>query len=194
MKGPVLEGEKVLLRPWKELLDDANLRRVYRWSRDKEVMYWMGFLPTPLSFPEFARNVRQHASRTEGKLLTFGILDKSGRLIGRITCYNIDATLKEGEIGIVIGEKYLWGKGYGSDALRTFINYLFLEKGFKRVHLRTIKGNLRAQRCFARCGFQNTARRVMLSLETGEFEGVEMELWADEFLRQTRTQSEVQDE
>ncbi|RLC80394.1 MAG: N-acetyltransferase [Chloroflexi bacterium] len=181
MKGVVLKGERVILRPWKELLTEENLRRVYRWNRDEEVMYWMGFNPTSLSFREFAGNIRQLAAREKKSSVSFGILDKSGRLIGRITCYGIDRKAQEAEIGILIGEKRLWGKGYGSDALRTLLGYLFREMGLKRVYLRTIKGNLRAQRCFAHCGFHKTARQLTLSLEIGDVEGIEMELLADEF-------------
>lgn len=53
-----------------------------------------------------------------------------------------------------IGEKSFWDKGYGSDALATFLKYIFEVKGFKKLYLRVYEDNKRAIRCYEKCGFK----------------------------------------
>ena len=189
MSEPVLKGRKVTLRPWDELLTEEYLRIVYRWNQDTEVMYWMGVPPVSLPFEEFAGRMRRFSSRNAGRNITYGVLDEAGTLIGRITCYNIDRKSGEGEIGILIGEKALWGRGYGSDALCTFVDYLFRRKGFRKLRARTFWDNTRALRCFTRCGFRIRGR-VTLHMETGVFQGLALELTAREFYTHVKPRQE----
>jgi RimJ/RimL family protein N-acetyltransferase len=43
--------------------------------------------------------------------------------------------------------------GYGSDAVMTLISHVFGELALDRVYLDTLDWNVRAQRCFQKCGF-----------------------------------------
>ncbi|MCS7286834.1 MAG: GNAT family N-acetyltransferase [Anaerolineae bacterium] len=181
MESLCLRGERVILCPLQELLTDENLRRIYSWHRDQEIMFWMGCRPVRSSFANFASWFRC-AVRKLSTEMAFGIINGGGELIGRISCYGLDEAKKEAEIGILIGEKGFWGKGYGQDALVTFLRYLFEEVGLRKVRLRTLYKNLRARRCFSRCGFQES-RRLTLSLEIGEVPGVEMTLSAEDFYK-----------
>lgn len=78
-------------------------------------------------------------------------------------------TLRPGEnaarIGIVIGERDQWGKGYGKDAVMTLLRYLFREKNIGRVELDTNFSNVRARRCFEACGFHTIEPAALLSGE-----------------------------
>ena len=73
--------------------------------------------------------------------------------------YDLDSVNLEAELGIVIGDRDHWGNAYGYDAVTTLLEYMFTVKGLKRVYLHTLEWNERAQRCFAKCGF-NTVRPV----------------------------------
>lgn len=181
MKSLCLKGERVILCPLQELLTDENLKRIYSWHRDQEIMFWMGRRPVKSSFAKFASWFRC-TIRKPGLERAFGIINGEGELIGRISYYGLDEVKKEAEIGILIGEKGLWGKGYGQDALVTLLRYLFEEVGLRRVRLRTLYKNLRARRCFSRCGFQES-RCLIFSLEIGEVPGVEMTLSAEDFYK-----------
>ncbi len=183
MENRHLKGEKVTLRPLIELLNQENLQKIYTWHKDPEIMFWLGLKPVNSSFSKFASWFRNTLEKL-GPELAFGITDGEGKLIGRISCYGLDKGGREGEVGILIGEKSLWGKGYGQDALLTLLRYLFGELGLKRVRLRTMERNMRARRCFSHCGFREN-RRLTLSLEIGEVPGVEMTLSAEEFYQKT---------
>ena len=53
----------------------------------------------------------------------------------------------------MIGDRDYWDKGYGEDTVATLVDYIFRETGLKRVYLKTLESNSRAQKCFQKCGF-----------------------------------------
>ena len=53
----------------------------------------------------------------------------------------------------MIGDREYWGKGFGSDALITMVHHIFYEVRLRRIYLHTLDSNIRAQRCFEKCGF-----------------------------------------
>ncbi len=60
--------------------------------------------------------------------------------IGNINAY-IDAANGVADIGIMIGEKGTWGRGYGVDAWKAVCRYLFLSMGIRKVTAGTIVTN-----------------------------------------------------
>jgi RimJ/RimL family protein N-acetyltransferase len=90
--------------------------------------------------------------------------------------YNADFHRKEAEIGVTIGLREYWGRGYGTDLLRTFAGYLFESLSLERIYLKTLDWNLRAQRCFENAGFTRygTSRRgeynfILMDIRRGEY-------------------------
>jgi RimJ/RimL family protein N-acetyltransferase len=67
--------------------------------------------------------------------------------------YNVNETKGEAEIGIVIGNRDYWDKGCGTDTVAALVNRIFRETNLKRLYLKTLDWNLRAQKCFKKCGF-----------------------------------------
>src|SRR4030043_431789 len=49
--------------------------------------------------------------------------------------------------------KNSWNRGYGADAILATLNHFFSQNHIKRVHLKTLNWNIRAQKCFQKCGF-----------------------------------------
>jgi RimJ/RimL family protein N-acetyltransferase len=60
----------------------------------------------------------------------------------------------DGMIGIAIGERDYWGKGYGTDATRLIVQYGFIELNLQRVTLGVHAYNSRAVRAYEKAGFQ----------------------------------------
>ena len=177
----ILRGRKVILRSYEDGFTDDELARIYRWSRDEEVLRWSGGSPTPLTFEEFKERFKRERLRPDPRREIFAIFTPEGELIGRVGCFAIDRKEGQAELGIVIGEKDYWGQGYGSDAVITFLQHIFETEGLQRVYLFTFTHNLRAQRCFAKCGFKRMGVVRRFSVELGEHEGVEMEIRREEF-------------
>jgi RimJ/RimL family protein N-acetyltransferase len=61
-------------------------------------------------------------------------------------------------MGIGLGEREDWNKGYGTDAVRLILRYAFLELNLHRVSLSVFEYNLRAQRAYEKAGFRVEGR------------------------------------
>ena len=62
-------------------------------------------------------------------------------------------------MGITIGERDYWGRGYGRDAVQhARRSTSSASTGFRRVYLKTLDWNVRAQRAFERSGFRICGR------------------------------------
>jgi RimJ/RimL family protein N-acetyltransferase len=79
------------------------------------------------------------------------------RLIGFLGL-GMDLIHGEAWVGIGIGERDDWNKGYGSDAMKICLRYAFLELGVQRVSLGVFEYNPRAQRSYEKVGFQFEGR------------------------------------
>lgn len=64
----------------------------------------------------------------------------------------------EAWIGIGIGEREFWGKGYGTDMLKLALQYAFTELNVHRVSLGLMDYNLRALRAYEKVGFRLEGR------------------------------------
>jgi RimJ/RimL family protein N-acetyltransferase len=191
-------GQKTGLRPFEEPLTDLEVARVYQWSRDPELLRWSGGTPTDLTFEEFRGHLREEGRNGSVHRRAFFIVTRpfdgvhpehgrraqGGELIGRIGCFAIDWGKREGELGIVIGDSANWGHGYGRDAVTTLLRHLFETTSLERITLFTFPENVRAQRCFAACGFRTLATARRFSPDLGEYNSVEMEITCREFLEQ----------
>lgn len=178
-------GDKTGLRPFEDPLSDSEIEQVYRWSRDPSLLQWSGGNPIELTLAEFSERIRHESAHPPTDRRMFFVVTHGGELIGRIGCFALDQIGRAGELGIVIGERKYWGMGYGRDAITTFLAHLFETTTLERINLYTYAENIRAQKCFAACGFRNLGASRRLSSDLGEFEGLEMEITRQEFLQRT---------
>jgi RimJ/RimL family protein N-acetyltransferase len=179
----VVEGKKTSLRPASMGFTEAELRRRYRWSQDDVLQYWSGSIPGGRSFEQFVTTLAQRDWPPDGKRISYAIFTHAQDLIGMVSCYNIDRRHRTGELGIYIGEKRHWGKGYGTDALIAFLRYLFSDHDFDLIYLHTYESNLRAQRSYSRVGFETTERRRRYSPRLGYHQELRMHISRESFER-----------
>lgn len=144
---------QVTLKPFTDTLTEEEWRRFYECFRDPEIAEWNGSRPLKMPVWLFKRVVMGEVSR--GDRLGFGILDERGEWLGTVELYEL--TRSEATLGILIGAKDRWGRGYGSDAVKAVLAYAFTRMSLKKVRLRTYRHNLRAQRAFEKAGFRFVA-------------------------------------
>lgn len=75
------------------------------------------------------------------------------RPIGVVGLEDINWRDRNSEFGIIVGEPDFWGKGYGSDALRTILDVGFRWFNLHRIFLHVVAENARAIRSYEKCGF-----------------------------------------
>jgi|YNPNPStandDraft_1061719.scaffolds.fasta_scaffold123744_1 RimJ/RimL family protein N-acetyltransferase len=152
----VITGEKVRLRS-KTIKDAAN---DYQWRKDEELSRLDAAIPLSISYGEYLLFYGEELYGATDDHFRFGIETLDGRHIGNCAIYNIDRFRREAELGVMIGDRAYWGRGYGSDAVSTLVRHVFASTDLKRLHLKTLEWNVRAQKCFRKCGFVPFGRRV----------------------------------
>lgn len=154
-----IEGEKINLR--KVGVDDFD--KIIKWHQNKILTYLAG--------NRLPKNKEECKDRyLKNNLLNYilAIEDKSGNFVGEIEINHIQWKEKIAELFMYIGEENLWGKGYGTEALSMFIDYIFKVMGFKTIYLRVYESNKRAIRCYEKCGFK---KKGILKLKNHKSQG-----------------------
>lgn len=149
-------GNKVRLRD--KRLSDA--RNDYKWQTNPELARLDAMPLLTTSFPKYLLDYTTALRYPTPTRHTFAIETFDGKHIGNCVYYNINATEDEAELGIMIGDGDCQDKGYGTDAVATLVNHIFRQTNLKRLHLKTLDWNQRAQKCFQRCGFTPYGHRA----------------------------------
>jgi RimJ/RimL family protein N-acetyltransferase len=86
--------------------------------------------------------------------------------IGTMTAY---AAVHHGtvDLGIMIGEHAVWGKGYGQDAWDTLLQAVLATEGVRKITAGTLDCNLGMLRIFERSGMQKEAVRLAQEIVDG---------------------------
>lgn len=119
-----------------------------KWMNDPEVTEFLDLEP-PMGMEQ---EEAWFDSLSKSEMDVFSIDTMDGKLIGNLGLLKTDWVSRKVMIGIVIGEKEYWGKGYGTDAMITILRYLFEEQNMNRVYLEVDPTNKRAISCYENCG------------------------------------------
>ncbi len=125
----------------------------YTWQTDPELAHLTATIPITTSLTDYLLEYASQINHEHPSKHQFAIKTRDGRHIGNCACYGIDKAKGEAEIGIMIGDRRYWDKGYGTNAVSSLVQYTFNQVNSIRIHLKTLESNKRAQRCFFKCGF-----------------------------------------
>jgi RimJ/RimL family protein N-acetyltransferase len=125
----------------------------YSWQTDPELAALDAVTPSSLTYDEYLARYAVELRYPSSHRRRFAIETLDGEHIGNCTYYAIDHKRGEAEIGIMIGNRDYWDKGYGADAINKLLKYIFGQTRLDRLYLKTLVTNTRAQKCFTRCGF-----------------------------------------
>ncbi|AHB13232.1 MULTISPECIES: GNAT family N-acetyltransferase [Dehalococcoides] len=172
----MIHAQGKLTRLRDKRLEDASLD--YIWQTDPELSRLDAAEPLTIPFRTFLGEYIFVLENSLSLRVQFGIETLRGEYIGYCACYNWDRAAGEAEAGIMIGQKEYWGKGYGSDALGLMVGYVFENTSLKRLYLKTLSDNTRAQCAFKKCGFKPFGER-----ESGQHRFIMMELLKANWLK-----------
>ena len=151
--APRVIAEGILVRLREKQIEDAW--RDYTWRKDRELADYDATRPIAMTFRAYTATMTEDLRRPSKFRRTYAIEDcENGRHIGNVMYYGYDRERAEGELGITIGDRDYWGRGYGSEAARLLLDHLFDELGLRRVYLHTLTWNHRAQGAFRKAGFR----------------------------------------
>lgn len=176
-RSEVVPGDRIFL----SVLQRSDLPLFARWFSDLELTMYLGqpgMAYTPEQEEEwYERTVRDRDSKT------FAIIVRDGqRLIGTVSLTSIDQRRQRATLGIAIGDKEAWGKGYGSEAVRLMCAYGFAFLNLYSVNLWVLGCNRRAHQAYLKTGFREAGRlRGGILFDGARYDDILMEITRDEF-------------
>ena len=150
----MISGARVKLRP--KALGDAG--DDYAWQTDPELAQLDAALLLTISFKQYLREYTWELHFPSSSRCQFAVEAPDGKHIGNCAYYDVNEAKGEAELGIMIGNRNYWDEGYGADTVTTLLSYIFQQTNLNRVYLKTLDLNIRAQKCFQKCGFQPYGR------------------------------------
>jgi len=164
----ILKGEHVRLGA----VDHEELGRAYAvWNKDSELTRYLD-----------ARMVSLHSTKRISNFFEKEMEDlapashyftiralEDNRLLGDINLDVInDWGSRDSFVGLGIGDRRDWGKGYGTDAMKVMLRFAFTEINLRRVTLTVFEYNPRAIRSYEKVGFQHEGRLRSALLRDGK--------------------------
>lgn len=169
------------------LCDDSPevLAKAYvKWDRDTEQHRLADSDPAQLwsekKLKEFVEKRAEKRSRSFG----FSIRTLADdTLIGGVGLWISSWTHADTWLGISIGERDYWGKGYGTDAMHLAVQYAFVELNLRRVSLGLHAYNERALKSYQKVGFTLEGRMRGEGIRDGvRFDSLWMGILREEWL------------
>ncbi len=147
-------------KPWKSRMTllrtyvESDLEHWMQWFNDEEIVQYL-CLETPYTSEDAENYFEKRKTSFDG--LYFTVSDRNTREpIGTasVKAKSCDVHSHVGDLAICLGEKQLWGQGYGTEIVRELLSIGFGILGFQKISLQVFKENIAALRMYERCGFQ----------------------------------------
>ncbi|MHA1296088.1 MAG: GNAT family N-acetyltransferase [Promethearchaeota archaeon] len=149
----------------------SDLSKFVKWLNEPDITEFLTIIP-PLTCEQEQKWYEEMYS--DDARINFSIdLNETGELIG--TCgFNINRIYKYAHLGIILGEKKYWNKGYGTKCLKLLINHIFSNYEFERIELDVFEYNLRAIRCYEKVGFVKEGIKRNAIFKKGKYQNIVM--------------------
>lgn len=165
-----LETARLILRPFEQ----RDIQPFSAYRSDPYVAKYQGW-QAPFSLEQATRFVDEMMTRTPGEpgqWYQFALeLKKSGEMIGDCAFQRLAEDHAQAEIGFTLASPFQ-GQGYGTEAVRRLIDYLFGDLSLHRLRANCDPDNLASSRLLEKVGMRHEGHFV----ESLWFKGV----WADE--------------
>jgi diamine N-acetyltransferase len=167
----MIYGERIRLRrdersdipKFVEWLNDPEVRRYLLLnmpiSQANEEQWFENMLKLPANEQPFGIEIRE--------LLPAG--GDHWRLIGNCSFMDINWSARSTEVGLFIGDKSCWNKGYGTEVMRLLLRFGFETLNLNRIFLRVDEANKGGIRAYEKAGFVHEGRFRQGTFQNGEY-------------------------
>ena len=164
----IFKGELVRLSAF----DHEELGKAYAaWNRDSELMRLLNTGASVLHSAKVGVAFFEKMIKEDSPAHHFFSIRalEDNRLLGDI---NLDVVSdwigRNAFVGLGIGNREDWGKGYGTDAMKIILRFAFTEINLRRVTLTVFEYNPRAIRSYEKAGFHHEGRLRGVLLRDGK--------------------------
>lgn len=162
----MIYGQRIRLRA----PDREDIPRFTAWLNDPEVRAGLTiYLPMSLSEEEqwFERMLKSPLH--EHPLVIEIAEGEAWRPVGNAGFHEFDWRIRSAEVGLFIGEKAYWNKGYGTAVMRLLLRHGFETLNLNRIMLRVYENNPRAIRSYEKAGFVHEGRVRQAMYKDGQY-------------------------
>jgi RimJ/RimL family protein N-acetyltransferase len=143
-------GKMVRLREYRK--EDIPMRLSY--INDPELQkYLICDTPYPMTLHEEEKWFESISALGNTYKFAIETLEET-KFIGGCSINDVDWKNSVATVGIFIGNKDYWGKGYGTDAIITLDSFIFTQMNINKVRLTCYSFNDRAIKSYEKCGFK----------------------------------------
>lgn len=143
-----IQGQNVILRAIS--MNDANL--LMGLMNDAETEKMLGGSSFPISLEGQEKWIAEQTGRVD-VLRCIVRLKENEKGIGTVILSDIDTKNGVAQVHIKMDKQCGRGKGYGSDALNTIVDYAFNEMRLHCIYADVLEYNIVSQKLFEKCGF-----------------------------------------
>jgi len=164
---------------------DETSKSAAIWGRDSEYRRLMDSDPPRLFSVKASREWMEKQLEEEPDTFWFAVRTlEDDRLLGEIDLVVTSWGSRDAFVGIGIGEREFWGKGYGTEAMNLTLRYAFIELNLRRVTLNVFEFNERAVRSYEKVGFHMEGRQRQAIIREGRrwdvlYMGILREEWIE---------------
>ncbi|MEA5077390.1 MAG: GNAT family protein [Anaerolineaceae bacterium] len=145
----LFEGDLVRLAAYDK---EKDVELEAKWVRDSDYMRLLDDMPGSLYSIKQVQEWIEGIGGDQGFYAIRTLADD--KYIGTISLGGFAWTDRNAWVGIGIGDRDYWGKGYGSDAMKVLLHYAFTELNLHRVNLSVFSFNERAIKSYEKSGFK----------------------------------------
>ncbi|MEV6688829.1 GNAT family N-acetyltransferase [Streptomyces sp. NPDC051130] len=144
-----ISTDRLVLRPFEE----EDVTALAEMMNDEQVIAWTS-APHPYTRADAHdwATRRSHAERTEGRGIVLAVTEfLTHRLVGAVHLRNTDWRTRTTEVGYLTAP-WARGEGYASESVLAVAQWLFTDRHFERLELRTAADNAASQQVAQKIG------------------------------------------
>jgi RimJ/RimL family protein N-acetyltransferase len=168
----MIQGERIRLRRDER----TDIPEFVKWLNDPEVRRYLSFMmPISMANEElwFENMLRLLAAEQpfaiEIRKTSYEKEAETWQMIGNCSFMDMDHTARSAEVGLFIGDKSCWNKGYGTEVMRLLLQFGFETLNLNRIFLRVDEHNKGGIRAYHKAGFVEEGRLRQAVYRDGEY-------------------------
>jgi RimJ/RimL family protein N-acetyltransferase len=192
----LFEGQRIRLRS----LEAGDAETIFKFSQDNEISRRDARVFWPNSLERIRQRLEKANTSQTGDDKDLAIETLDGQMVGEINTQLCDARNGTFSLGIGLGDRTAWGKGYAKEAILLVLRHMFHERRYQKCNIGVYAFNQRAVDFYRHLGFQDEGRirrsyftngtyydEILLGMTLEEFNAhySDWEVTLEEDLRQT---------